>query len=73
VSRVRTSALKSEVAANQSVAFTQLLDALSPLTLGRGIPSPHAVRPRGDCVQWPVSRFDISTREIGSLFQHVSD
>ena len=73
LSRVRTAALQSEVAANQSVAFAVLLDALLPLALGRGIPSPHAVQLRGGSIQSPVSRFDISTREIGSPFEHVAD
>ncbi|WP_267382282.1 MULTISPECIES: ParB/RepB/Spo0J family partition protein [unclassified Sphingomonas] len=73
LSRVRTAALQSEVAANQSVAFAVLLDALLPLALGSGIPSPHAVQLRGGSIQSPVSSFDISTRQIGSPFEHVAD
>lgn len=73
LSRVRTAALQSEVAANQSVAFAVLLDALLPIALGRGIASPHAVQLRGGSIQSPISRFDVSTREIGSPFENVAD
>ena len=73
LSRVRTAALQSEVAINQSVAFAVLLDALLPIALGRGIASPHAVQLRGGSIQSPVSSFDISTRPIGSPFENVAD
>jgi ParB family chromosome partitioning protein len=65
--------MQSEVAANQSVAFAVLLDALLPISLGRGIPSPHAIQLRGGSIQSPVASFDISTREIGSPFENVAD
>lgn len=72
LSRIRTTALQSEVARNQRVAHAVLLDALLPIVRTSHAPF-HAVQLRaGSGIQEPVQVYDRNTLEMASPFDGVA-
>ena len=73
LTRMRTMALQSEVASNQSLAFAVLLDALLPIVTERFAPD-HAIELRaGTDIQEPCQHFDHNSMEMASAFDGVAD
>jgi ParB family chromosome partitioning protein len=72
LSRIRTTALQAEVAANTRVAHAVLLDALLPM-LGGYAPS-HAVQLRaGSGIQQPVTSYDLNDLTMTGPFDGVAE
>ena len=71
LSRIRTTALQAEVAANVRVAHAVLLDALLPML--RGYAPSHAVQLRaGNGIQEPVRTHEANDLEMASPFDGVA-
>ena len=73
LSRLRTTALQSEVAKDQRVAQAVLLDTLLPIVTRPHAPA-HAIQLRGGTtIQQPASASECNTREIASPLVEVED
>ncbi len=73
LSRIRTTALQSEVARNSQVAHAVLLDALLPILRASHAPS-HAVQLRaGTGIQQAARVYERNRREMASPFDGVAD